>query len=112
MARSIGSDGDDHETVEVPADAHVIVVGSSYRSDAPDGHPADRLEYERGDELPRSVYERVGDKHPQTLALIDDDGEVLSPTEEVDRADLADAISEWESGGTFRAPDFEPENEN
>lgn len=112
MARAIGSDRDERETVEVPDGAHAIVVGSAYRCDAPEGHPDDRLQYERGDEIPRRIYERVGMKHPQTLALIDNDGEVLSPTNEVDRADLHDAIAEWQSGGTFRAPEYEPGDES
>ena len=109
MARSLADDSGDRETMDV-GDNHVIVVAPSYRGSAPENHPERRLEYERGDELPRAVGERVGLKHPQTLALIDDDGEVLSPVDEVDRADLHDAIQEWMSGGTFRAPEYEPDD--
>lgn len=87
---------------------HTIVVkASGFNGPAPEGHDADRLQYDRGDELPAELGERMAYNHPHTLAVLNKDGEVVFGGENHGDDAVIRAINTWSSGEGFDPSEYE-----
>ncbi|MFC6723629.1 hypothetical protein ACFQE1_04345 [Halobium palmae] len=101
---------EDAEEPELPDEISTVIVAraSGFQAPPPEGYDTDAayLNYELGDAIPRNVAAKVLDDHPNSLAPLDEDGELIEDGRRTFHLEVSRAVKIWNSGDGFDPSEY------